>query len=175
VRKPTTEDTEDTEEFTSRAKPGSAVDRMTRWMKFNAVGAMGMGVQLAALAVFNRWMAGHYLVATAAALEVTLLHNFVWHVLYTWRDRRDEGGVFGPMVRFHLSNGAVSMVGNLVLMRVLVEGAGMPVLASNGAAILVCSVANFFLGDGWVFAKMSATVGPDLKRETRSPQTGWTT
>jgi putative flippase GtrA len=79
------------------------------------------------------------------------------------------------MVRFHLSNGAVSMVGNLVLMRVLVEGAGMPVLASNGAAILVCSVANFFLGDGWVFAKMSANVGPDLKRETRSPQTGWTT
>jgi putative flippase GtrA len=55
------------------------------------------------------------------------------------------------------------MVGNLVLMRVLVEGAGMPVLAANGVAILVCSVVNFFLGDGWVFTKERATVVAGLK------------
>jgi putative flippase GtrA len=29
------------------------------------------------------------LYATAAAIELTLLHNFVWHLHYTWRDRRD--------------------------------------------------------------------------------------
>ena len=51
-----------------------------RWGKFNLVGAMGMVVQLAALAVFSRWAAGHYLCASAAALELTLLHNFVWHL-----------------------------------------------------------------------------------------------
>ena len=60
-----------------------------RWAKFNLVGAMGMAVQLAALALFNRWTAGHYLYASAAAIELTLLHNFVWHLHYTWRDRRD--------------------------------------------------------------------------------------
>jgi putative flippase GtrA len=151
------------------------VGRMIRWLKFNAVGALGMVVQLGALADFNRWMAGHYLVATAAAIEVALLHNFAWHVLYTWRDRRGEGGVFGQMARFHLSNGAVSIVGNLVLMRLLVEGAGMPVLTANGVAILVCSVVNFLLGDGWVFTKNNATVDPSLKRGRRSPRTGWTT
>ena len=118
--------------------------RMIRWLKFNAVGALGMVVQLGALADFNRWMAGHYLVATAVA-------------------------------RFHLSNGAVSIVGNLVLMRLLVEGAGMPVLTANGVAILVCSVVNFLLGDGWVFTKNNATVDPSLKRGRRSPRTGWTT
>ncbi|MFY9745063.1 MAG: GtrA family protein [Acidobacteriaceae bacterium] len=134
-----------------------------RWCRFNAVGALGMGVQLAALAVFNRWMAGRYLLATAAAIEVALLHNFACHVLYTWRDRRGSGGVAGKMMRFHLSNGAVSMVGNLALMRLLVEGAGMPVLAANGVAILVCSVVNFFLGEGWVFREESVTVGLGLK------------
>jgi putative flippase GtrA len=135
---------------------------MMRWLKFNAVGAVGMAVQLAALAVFNRWMAGRYLVATALAIEVTLLHNFAWHALYTWRDRRGEGGLAGQMVRFHLSNGVVSMVGNLVLMRLLVEGARMPVLAANGLAIVACSVANFLLGDGWVFAAKGATAGTGL-------------
>jgi putative flippase GtrA len=149
------------------------VSAFVRWLKFNAVGVVGTGVQLAALAVFNRWMAGHYLVATAAALEVALLHNFLWHALYTWRDRCGEGRVFGRMVRFHLSNGAVSMVGNLVLMRVLVEGAGMPVLAANGVAILVCSVVNFFLGDGWVFRAKGPAVVPGLKSEARNTQTGW--
>ncbi len=148
---------------------------MMRWMKFNAVGALGMVVQLAALAVFNRWMAGRYLLATAAAIEVTLLHNFAWHALYTWRDRRGEGGVLGQMVRFHLSNGLVSMAGNLVLMRLLVEGTQMPVLAANGVAILGCSVVNFFLGDGWVFRARGPAVVPGLKSGARSTRTGWTT
>jgi len=44
------------------------------------------------------------------------------------------------------------MVGNLVLMRLLVQGVHMPVLAANGIAILCCSMVNFWLGDGWAFA-----------------------
>jgi len=45
------------------------------------------------------------------------------------------------------------MAGNLVLMPVLVEGAGMPVVAANAVAVLGCSVVNFLLGDGWVFGE----------------------
>jgi putative flippase GtrA len=56
------------------------------------------------------------------------------------------------LMRFHLSNGLVSMLGNLALMRVLVDGARMPVLAANGVAILCCSLVNFCFGDSWVFA-----------------------
>jgi putative flippase GtrA len=127
------------------------VNAFIRWGKFNLVGAMGMAVQLGSLAVFNRVSAGHYLWATAAALEVTLVHNFVWHLHYTWRDRRDRTSLPGKCVRFHLANGAVSLVGNLLLMRVLVEGARMPVVPANAIAIVCCSVVNFALGDRWVF------------------------
>ncbi len=66
------------------------VSSFTRWWKFNLVGAMGMAVQLAALALFARMVPGHYLVASAGAVELAVLHNFVWHVHYTWRDRRDD-------------------------------------------------------------------------------------
>ncbi len=123
-----------------------------RWGKFNLVGAVGMVVQLAALAGFSRLMPEHSLIATAAAVELTLLHNFVWHLHYTWRDRRDDSAIAGQLVRFHLSNGLVSMLGNLALMRVLVDEARMPLLIANSIAILCCSVVNFCLGNEWAFA-----------------------
>ena len=102
------------------------MNRLLRWGKFNLVGALGMGLQLAALAAFARWVPGHYLIATAAAIELTLLHNFVWHLHFTWRDRRNHSAVMAQLIRFQLSNGMVSLVGNLGLMRVLVDGAHVP-------------------------------------------------
>jgi putative flippase GtrA len=119
--------------------------------KFNLVGAIGMAVQLSSLALFNRLAPGHYLVASAAALELTLLHNFVWHLHYTWPDRRHTAALLAQLVRFHLSNGMVSMLGNLALMRLLVRHVHLPVLASNAIAILCCSVLNFSLGNNWAF------------------------
>ena len=131
--------------------PNFASHTLARWGKFNLVGAMGVVVQLAALALFNRLAAGHYLYASAAAIELTLLHNFFWHLHYTWRDRRDSAPL-APFVRFHLSNGLVSMLGNLALMRVLVHQVHLPLLAANGIAILACSIVNFSLGNSWAFA-----------------------
>ena len=41
-----------------------------RWCKFNLVGAAGMVVQLGGLALFTRLTPGHYLCASAAAVEL---------------------------------------------------------------------------------------------------------
>jgi putative flippase GtrA len=61
---------------------------LIRWGKFNLVGAMGMAVQLGGSALFDYWTGGrHRVFASAAAVEVAVVHNFVWHVHYTWRDR----------------------------------------------------------------------------------------
>ncbi len=128
------------------------MNTLVRWGKFNAVGAVGMALQLGALAIFNRLWPGHYLVATAAALEITLVHNFAWHLHVTWRDRCHRSAVAGQFIRFHLSNGLVSLVGNLALMPFLVEGARIPIVLANAIAILICSIANFCLGNNWAFA-----------------------
>jgi putative flippase GtrA len=130
------------------------VNAFIRWCKFNLVGAMGMALQLVALALINRWNGGHYLCASAAAIELALLHNFVWHLHFTWRDRRDDSAFLSQLLRFHLSNGSVSMLGNLALMRILIHEAHLPVLASNSIAILCCSILNFYLGDLWAFAEV---------------------
>lgn len=134
-----------------------------RWAKFNLVGAMGMAVQLAALSLLNRWTSGHYLYASAGAVELALLHNFLWHSHYTWRDRRADATRFRQFVRFHFSIGLVSILGNLALTRVLVHGAHLPLLISNMVAIFCCALANFRLGNEWVFGE----------RAGRGTQSGW--
>lgn len=139
-----------------------------RWCRFNAVGAIGMAVQLAALAIFNRLSAGHYLIASAAAVEVTLLHNFFWHLHYTWRDRRASSNIAARLARFHLSNGAVSMLGNLALMRILVHDAHLRILFANAIAILGCSIVNFLLGDQWAFATSAKTTSSVYGRTQRN-------
>jgi len=47
---------------------------MIRWLKFNAVGAGGVAVQLAFLALLVR-LGVHYLLATALAVEAAVLQN----------------------------------------------------------------------------------------------------
>ncbi|HEY3928772.1 MAG TPA: GtrA family protein [Candidatus Koribacter sp.] len=126
---------------------------MLRWFKFNLVGLGGALVQLGLIEAWMHFSLGNYLLGTMVAVEATLLHNFGWHCAYTWRDRRAQRmkTIVARAVRFQVSNGAVSMVGNLVLMRVLVSALRAPVLVANLVAIVVCSTANFFLGDRFVF------------------------
>lgn len=129
-----------------------------RWLTFNLVGIAGAGVQLGILALLNRIAPARYLLNSSLALEVTLLHNFAWHMRYTWRDRRCGSSTTIQLLRFHLSNGAVSLFGNLGLMRLLVHNAHMPVVAANATAILICSVINYTLGDRWTFARTRDTL-----------------
>ena len=122
-----------------------------RWSKFNAVGGMGMMLQLSALGIFERCAPGHYILISAVAVEIAILHNFIWHLHYTWRDRIDGSARLVPLVRFHLSNGLVSMVGNLAILRFLVQRFRVPLLVADCIAILCCSMINFGFGDRWVF------------------------
>jgi putative flippase GtrA len=126
--------------------------RFLRWLRFNAIGLVGVGVQLLFLHLLVRAHLG-YLAATAVAVESALLHNFAWHQRYTWADRPSDDlyDVLGRLLRFHLSNGTVSIFGNVLLMRWLVGALTMPVLPADFAAIALCSSINFVLGDRFVF------------------------
>jgi putative flippase GtrA len=124
-----------------------------RWMKFNAVGGIGIGVQLAALAFFRSVLRLDTILATALAVETAVIHNFLWHERFTWADR-PAGRLRHSLARFakfNATNGAVSIVGNVVIMRALVGGLRLNYLVANLIAIAVCSVVNFVLSDQVVF------------------------
>ncbi len=46
-------------------------------MAFSAVGFLGSFVHLGLLLLLTSYLQAHYLVATAVAVEVTVLHNFL--------------------------------------------------------------------------------------------------
>ncbi len=123
-----------------------------RWLKFNMVGAVGIGVQLVCLWLLTS-MRVAYLPATALAVEAAVLHNFLWHERFTWVDRTDGSVInsLGRLLRFNLTTGAVSIFGNLLLMRLLVGGSNLKPMAANLISIAVCSLANFIVSDRWVF------------------------
>jgi putative flippase GtrA len=119
---------------------------MVRWAKFNAVGAIGVAVQLSTLALLIQ-LGVHYLVAPALAVEAAVLQNYYWHTRWTWKGRE------GSLWRFHLANGLLSLISNLVWMRMFTGWLGIPPLPANLMAIALTSTANFLLGDRWVFAR----------------------
>jgi putative flippase GtrA len=125
-----------------------------RWIVFNAVGAMGIVVQMSVLFILTSYARVGYLVATAVAVEAAILHNFFWHAHWTWADRTQAPGFFlRRFLGFHLANGALSIAGNLVLMKLFVGILGLNFMFANALAIALCSVLNFFAGDRLVFRK----------------------
>lgn len=130
---------------------------LRRWAAFYSVGGLGFLVQLASLYALVEGLGLHYLAATMIAVEAAILHNFVWHEHWTWADRRQDarGGLPGRLFRFHLANGAVSMAGNLISMKILVGFCGMNCLLANGIAAAASSVLNFLAGDLFVFPRIA--------------------
>jgi putative flippase GtrA len=126
-----------------------------RWLKFNFVGAIGIAVQMAALAFFSEVLKLSYLWATALAVETAVLHNFAWHERFTWK-HMPRGALrerTARLLRFHAGNGVISILGNLALMRLLVGGLHVNKYLANAVAIGVCALANFAVSEWFVFRR----------------------
>ena len=126
--------------------------------RFVIVGCLGFVLQLLTLWALTSLAGWPWLPATAAAVEVAVLHNFVWHEWWTWGDRRFRriaafAGLrtFARLVRFNVATGLTSIVGNLVVMEFLVEALGLSPLISNAIAVGLLSIVNFIVSDRWVF------------------------
>ena len=129
-----------------------------RWLKFNAVGGIGIVVQLAVLALLQTILGMNYLVATAIAVEAAVLHNFAWHERLTWPDRQTSARL-QRLAKFNLSNGAISVIGNLAMMKLLAGVLGLNYFAANILSIATCSIANFLIADRAVF--VTRPIGPE--------------
>jgi putative flippase GtrA len=124
-----------------------------RFAVFNAVGLLGIGVQLGAIhALTSEGMAP--VEATAVAVALAVVHNYLWHWLWTWRDRHSAvsspaAGFFVGLAGFAASNGLVSLVTNVLTVAALTGR--VPTMAANGAAIVLSGLVNFAVSDRVVF------------------------
>lgn len=131
----------------------------TRVAPFVAVGVLGFLVQIATLQVLTTLASWPWLPATLVAVELAVLHNFLWHERWTWIDRTiaDRGprpaadARVQRLVRFHLANGLISIAGNALLMAWLVGILRLPPVPANAIAVIATSIVNFMMADRWVF------------------------
>ncbi len=121
-----------------------------RLLPFTIVGALGFIVQTGAFLLLTT--AGWPLVAsTVVAVEIAVLHNFVWHERWTWRDRTRAGSRSRRLGAFVLSTAVTSVLGNVVFVllygRILQGDALVAAIAANGTT----TIFNFAAADRLVF------------------------
>ena len=150
-------------------KPAPWMDGFVRWLKFSLVGIIGAGVQLAVLFASTSIAHVNYLISTVLAVEAAVVHNFLWHQRFTWRDRGRTHllETLARLVRFNAGNGAISLVGNVLLMQVLVGHVHIRVMPANLISIGICALANFIVSDRWVF--LTTRAGSQEQNSLPSP------
>jgi putative flippase GtrA len=127
-----------------------------RFGRFSAVGLMGAVIQLLLLYFGTKEFGLPSVAAMPVAAEIALLHNFVWHERFTWRDRGllrtvTPGEIAARLWRFHIASGVISLGGNTVAMYFLVQRFEIPAMPAAIAAMILCSVVNFLATDRWVY------------------------
>ena len=127
----------------------------SRWTRFLTIGLLGFLLQVGALAILTSRLHWTWLPSTVVAVELAVVHNFVWHARWTWRDR--PGNWPARFVRFQLANGAASIAGNALLMALLVGLGGSPAVPANILSVAMMSVMNFLAADRWVFGRRPNT------------------
>jgi putative flippase GtrA len=125
-------------------------------MKFHVVGGIGIGVQWAVLLYLKSGFHLSHLLATALAVEAAVVHNFFWHERFTWGDRvrATWRQSMLRLLRFNFTTGAVSILGNVALMKLLVDAAHLNCFMANAITIPACSVANFVVSNRVVFGEL---------------------
>ena len=146
--------------------PGTSRSTRSRVGVFTLVGVLGYGVQTAVLWLLVGRLGMAVVPATLVATEAAVLHNFFWHLGWTWADRpAGARAIGGRLVRFNLSNGGFSLVGGAAIMALLVDALGLHYLLANLVAVLAVSIANFLASDRFVFT-LPAGADPPASRHT---------
>jgi len=136
--------------MTMTTSAGVGRKTLIRWLKFNAVGGIGIGVQLIVLTILKSGLHLDYLIATALAVEAAVVHNFLWHERFTWAGKAGKAG-FARFLKFNLTTGLFSIAGNLLLMELLAGIFHLQYVVANIITIAACSLVNFAVSDRFVF------------------------
>jgi putative flippase GtrA len=111
----------------------------------------GFLLQIAALSLLTRVCGWPAFAATAVALELAALQNFVLHSRWTWGERRERSvrGSLRRYFRYQVAKTA-SLLANLAITTALVF-AGLPAEIANTAAVLLCAIPNYLVSEHLVF------------------------
>jgi dolichol-phosphate mannosyltransferase len=125
--------------------------RPANWLqliRFSLVGATGYAVNLLLYALLVRALSVEYLVAETVAWIAAAANNFVWNRHWTFNAR--EGQMREQAIRFSLVT-LVALGFNLLVLRILVESAGLDKVVAEMLALAASTPLNFVGNKLWSF------------------------
>ncbi|MBF2098754.1 MAG: GtrA family protein [Gloeomargaritaceae cyanobacterium C42_A2020_066] len=136
----------------------TAVGGLGRFLRFALVGAGGTLVDMGLLYLLHDPAGPGWPLALSKtiAAEVAILHNFLWHDHWTFRDRRPAGRAWWRRL---LSFNLVCLGGvllSILLLEGLVRLGGWPYLRANLATVVLVCVWNFGVNNGWTWRSVKS-------------------
>ena len=125
---------------------------LRRWGRFNIVGLTGFAVQLALVALLTRLCGWHYVPATALAMAIVVVQNYLAHARWTWADRPPRSARDRRLrrVRYGAAK-SLSLTANVTLTAALVSRAGLTPELGTVIAVAACAIFNYAAADRIVF------------------------
>lgn len=126
--------------------------RATRLRRFFVVGAIAAGLQTLLLAGFVEYGRLHYLLAAAIAIEITIVFQYVFNNVWTFRAVKNSGmsEYLSGLVKTNLVRGSAIPL-QLGVLYGLVTWPDIAYLIANGIAILVSGVYRYVLDARWTW------------------------
>jgi dolichol-phosphate mannosyltransferase len=141
--------------LSGRARARAALGRRHNWLqlaRFCAVGASGYAVNLVVYTLLLKGAGVHYLLAAVGSFLVAVTNNYTWNRLWTFRGQR--GHVAYQGLRF-LVVSTVALGANLIVLRLLVDEAGLGKVVAQAIAIVLVTPLNFVGNKLWSFGRSS--------------------
>ena len=145
--------TEDLTAIPFRSRLGHGMRRPANWfelVRFGLVGGSGYLVNLAVFALLVHGTSADHRVGALGAFLVAVANNFLWNRRWTFREH--TGGAHGQAARF-LAVSVGAFLVNLVVLEVLVSGAGLPEVPAQAIAIAAATPLSFLGNKLWTFGR----------------------
>ena len=124
--------------------------RLEELIKFGIVGGSGIVVNMGLLFVLTRFLSVRLEIASAIAIEASILSNFFLNNLWTFKKRNTHVPFWSRLFRYHLVTGLAGIVNYLILL-LLVKTLGWHDMLSNLIGIAIGTIINYSLNSLWTW------------------------
>ena len=127
--------------------------QVLRGTKFLLVAWMGMVVNSGYLYVFKGVLGVRLIPASMMAIEIAIIHNFIWFRHWAWKDRKSENRqpFFKQLLMYNVATGIVDLSANVTILWVLSTLFHVHYMLANILGMLAGPFIKFWLNDKVIF------------------------
>ena len=124
-----------------------------RGTKFNLVGLLGMLVNSGCLYLLKGAVGIPLIPASVISIEIAIVHNFIWHRHWTWRDRNVQNppSFIKQLLVYNIMTGLVDLSINVIVLWALTTIFGVYFMIANVFGMIMGPCFKFWINEKFIF------------------------